>query len=519
MTDQEIVQKYKGTNPKYSKWDDVTFVSKMRSQRPDLAGSSGYPVPPFAQKISGGLQMAERTAPSAGAAIQRLVSGGGQADATAAFMKGMAGVPPRPGERTGSFIRGLGSPMNVMANEVLPGGSFLKSAFSGATQGAQSELTNEAAKGRIQPKKVMKEAGWGGASSGILHTAGSTGNAIVENAPALFKRMAKIPERMTTIFRDTPGLENAPPGGRKEIQEGIIDKTKALQGSLGDFKGKASKQYDRVINMLRATQTPKEMVKPPVHWSQIPAAVSSYPKFISTMKAAKGGKLSREDTGLLYKNLLTLRRSIGHWVNPSMRSISDGQKKGLMTYKENVQDMLSGLRHGSVLRTADQKWGAAKDIFGELEEKMKGSKPGKNVGDALKFVKDTLEGDFEDPRNVENLHRLLDLEEVTKKPVIDDLFKALTQAKFSENLAGNTISRSIAGASPFLVSALLRVVGLPFQFSLPVGAAMATSSQSPKLLGKILRTSQKFGPEMAHASDSARPMVIKALRRMRGQQD
>jgi hypothetical protein len=156
-----------------------------------------------------------------------------------------------------------------------------------------------------------------------------------------------------------------------------------------------------------------------------------------------------------------------------------------------------------------------------MAEKLGGLQ--KRPGEAVEFLRKTFAG--EGPNAEEDMMNLLAFDKMVTegggKSVIQPLFKALTAQYFSPALAGNQVSRQIAGASPFLISAFFRILGMPFQASLPIGAAIVTAARSPRGQGAIIRGAQEgFGPKLAQAAKSSASAVLNLIRqRFQGDQD
>lgn len=213
-------------------------------------------------------------------------------------------------------------------------------------------------------------------------------------------------------------------------------------------------------------------------------------------------------TSQAFKTLLHIRQSIDHHVSykagQGVPEISSTQEGGLKLLRNDVNQMIEQLPGGEVIRDADKRMAAVKEIYGKLQPMMK------RPGDAIDFLRKTFEG--ESPNAKEDMMALLALEKQTGKPVVNDMFKALTYSHFSQSLAGNKFTRTVAGISPFLLSALGRVAGIPFQESMLGSLALATASQSPKLLGKVLRGAQASAPTFEKSAGPTAVGMLSAIR-------
>lgn len=503
---------------------DSTQVAALLDQHMASPESlpTGFDVPKPIQLGAKLLNMAERTKSSAGAGIEQLLSGKGNAGAVASFMKGMAGSPAAPGERMGSFIGGLGSPMNLAA-QALPGGTLAKAMGGGALISGGSDLLNQAEQGNIDPSKSIIPTALGAGLGGVVHGIASTPKAFLKEIPGIMEEGTGVPKAATDIFMQNPGIEKGGPA----TSEGVIQNTKdavgGVRGALADLMSSSKKNWNNAADQSNIQMTAAERAYSG-KWTpeQISDAVEGKPtkvpgvrepglttlvNVLSQGDPSKPG-IKKSQTDLL-KTLYLVRGKISDHFKSFPLGIGETastQQSALGEYRTQINNLIEKLPGSDVLRSADAVRAGAKDIAAKLGSKL--DRP----GDALDFLKKTFA--MADSNSEEDMTNLRALEKASGKPIIDDLFKALTKAHFSPALAGNMVKRSFLGISPFLASAGLRVAGLPFQFSLPVAAALTTAGRSAPFMGKLIRGAQAAEPYAMPAARATAVAGIAALRKM-----
>lgn len=455
-----------------------------------------------------------------GVGAQQLIQGKGPLDSAVRASAAMQpGYEAPPGERIGAFAGGLVDPINLGANAVLPGGSFLKSLASGAAMAGGSNILDQASQGKINTGEAGLVSGIGAGIGALTHGLAKLPSAFLRKAPAILESTSGTPERATELFKANKDIAKTHTG----LEEEIKLKSESVMDAVSNQYDAAKAYFKTAAGKVRANLNAKEKaLSKPIPPMQIPAAIDSMktqvtnlaqPRVanpniaISPARQAQMDAAKEQMSGNIFKRLLHIRQSIDHHVTYSgtgVPAVSTVQEGGLKELRKQVNQMIEQMPRGEILRDADKTMAGASEIFGKLQPKMK------NTGDAIDFLKKTFEGKTEQSK--EDMMNLLALEKATGHPVVNDLFKALTMSHFSQALAGNKISRSVAGISPFLMSAMLRVAGFPFQASLMASAAAVTLSRSPRAQGMAIRAAQEYGPAIAKSAGPTATGLLNLIR-------
>jgi hypothetical protein len=468
-----------------------------------------FNVPPALQGAADIVTMPGRGMRGIGVGLEQMLLGKGiQPALQRASAATQPGYQAQPGEKLGSFAGGMLDPLNLAANAVLPGGTLLKSIGGGAMAAAGNSALDQAAQGHVNPGEVGIDAALGGVTGGAVHGIAHGAEGFLKAAPGIFEKISSIPRRATQILERVPGLQKLVSGTEQSLE----NKTVKIQETLQQMHDDATAYFQKALRdpKIKADLNNSEKV---ISGKDMP--VLSIPGAVETMKRTlpmiiQQQKDKPEATAItsdVFKTLLHIRQSIDHWVNYAKGNVPDVgtiQSSGLKGLRQEVQGMIGQLPGGEILLNASSRLHAAKDIFEELQPKLK------HTGDAIEFLKDTFA--MKGNNHKENMMKLLALEEITGKPVVQDMFKALTVSHFSPKFAGGVISRAVAGISPFLASALLRAAGLPFQASLILSAAGVTLARSPRLQGVTVKAARDLGPSI---SKMAKPTATAALAAIR----
>jgi hypothetical protein len=467
-----------------------------------------FNVPPALQGAADIVTMPGRGMRGIGVGLEQMLLGKGiQPALQRASAATQPGYQAQPGEKLGSFAGGMLDPLNLAANAVLPGGTLLKSIGGGAMAAAGNSALDQAAQGHVNPGEVGIDAALGGVTGGTVHGIANGASGFLKKAPTIFKRTSGIPERGTEIFKANPGIEKTVEGTEQAIEGHAQTVQSALKKMADDARAyfKKAAGDPRVKANLSSSEKAKSV---PISAVKIPDAIENVKAVLPLIQKGQAGKSEATTaTAQVFKTLLHIRQSIDHWSSygggqvPAVSSVQEG---GLKELRKEVNTLIESIPGGEILRDADKVVSAAKDVFSFLQPHMN------TTGETIDFLRKTF--NMEGVNAKDNMIKLLALEKISGKPVVNDMFKALTMSHFSQNLAGNQISRSVAGASPFLISALLRVAGLPFQASLPLSAAAVTAIRSPKLQGMAVRGAQKYGPSIAKMAKPTATAALAAIR-------
>lgn len=489
---------------------------------------SSYTVPPMFQKVAKGITFLDRTARAAGVAREQMLLHPTDPDAgaAAAYRAFQPGYKPQPGEKLGSFAGGMAGPMNLAANAVLPGGTILKSILGGALSGGGNSILDQASQGKINTGNVGMDAVLGGATGGVTHGMTNLASGFLKRAPAISETTVGIPKAATQLFIDNPGLENELKGSEQFHQENIQSKSKGVQDSLEYMMSRAKAYWENAARDTNIKQSAAERVlakelTPPQIVRQLegidpssgqktgPGLKELVPMMAAKLKAKPDEKLSRN----LLITLLHIRDSAQHWIKPKpgITPQFSGVQGGLSELYKDTNKLIEQIPGAEILRDADQMKTAAFGIHDRLEGLQK------RPGEALEFLKKTFS--MEGPNAKDDAISLVALDKMVQEaggpPVLKPLHDAMTAAYFAPKLAGNKISRAVAGASPFLISAMLRVAGLPFQAAM-IGSGLGVSAaRSPLLQGKMIRAAQNYGPGLAKAAKPAMVAALNAIRQNR----
>ena len=464
----------------------------------------GIPVPPAVSSAARAITMPGRGFRGMGVGLEQLMlhpSRPGAALSQAADAV-QPGFEAGPGQKLGAFAGGFGDPVNLAANEVLPGGSFLKSLAGGAMMGSGSSLLDQLSQGKINRGQTGLSGAAGGLIGGLTHGMAKLLSGFLRNAAPIFEGTTGTPPRATEIFKANPGIEKAYTGTEEEV----ASKASSVMDALTNQYDAAKAFYKKAAGDVGANLNSREKaLAKPIAPMRIPDSIESLKPAVN---ASRANPTNKDLTSAVFKSLLHIRQSIDHHVDYANKSgvpeISSVQAGGLKELRNKVNQLIEDMPGGEILRDADKIMAAASEIYGKLQPMMK------RTGDAVEFLKKTFEGKSANAN--EDMINLLALEKATGQPVVNDLFKAMTMSHFSQNLAGNKISRSVAGVSPFLMSAMLRVVGLPFQASLPLSAVGVSLARSPKVQGMAVRGAQKFGPGIEKAAKPTATALLNLIR-------
>lgn len=431
--------------------------------------------------------------------------------ATAATKPGYEAIP---GEKLGAFAGGLVDPINIAANALLPGGTFLKAMASGALAGAGSNLLDQASTGKINLGEAGITGGLGAAIGGLTHGMSTGAARFLGKSPTLVKATTDVPRRATEVFRDNPGIEKTFAGTEEEIEKHAID----VQKELKMMKDHADAYFEDAVRGVKAKKTPTEMAKEKtIPADKIPDAIEAVKQTMAYTLNKKVNpnlkpdprmeKARAEIVPTLFKRLLHIRNSISDNVDfvPGVAPKAPGvQGAGLMGLRKDVNALIDQLPGGKKIRSADEMKSAAENIYGKLQTHLE------TPGRAVKFLRDVFEMKTVDAK--EDMANLRVLEKVSGKPIIDDLFKSLSMSHFSQNLAHNKFSRSVAGISPFVFSIIGRELGLPYPAAVTAGVGAASLLSSPKVQGMAIRGAQKFGPAVSKAAAPTATGLLNSIR-------
>ena len=491
-------------------------LKQKASQGSDVAPEQTYRVP-------GPLQTAAKAITMPGRGMRGLSVGAEQlllhpTKPQAALEQASEAVQPGfqagPGQKFGQFAGGFGDPINIAANAIMPGGTFAKAALSGAAMGGGSSILDQLAQGKFQPKAVATDAAISGGTAGLLHNMASIPASFLSMAPEWIQKTSNIPKDYTRYFMKHPGLEEGklPP---EVMESDVAARSAGAQRALQKVVGRADAYWKRAGRRIGVNLTPEEKAKAlPMRPGAIADELGMIQKQMPRLSQLKPND---PQVKLWLKELLHMRGSMGHWINPqaSQKPIMKEAASGLAELRPRLNNMIAQLPGGQVLRNADAMKAAALGMSEKLETLHKG-----RPGEVLEFLRNTFEG--KGPNAQEDMMNLMALDKFLtdkgRSSIIEPLHAALAKQAFAPALAGNQISRAIAGASPFLISAMLRITGLPFQVSLPLSAAMVTSARSPALQGKAIRAAQEYGPGMAKAAKPAFMTALNLIRQRRQNQ-
>lgn len=492
----------------------------MASSSDDGGPSKSYDVPRPLQEAAKFVTGPGRLTRGIGVGIEQLIpslrSGQGLLGAGAKASAAMQpGYQPQEGEKLGAFAGGQLDPINLLMAEATGGGSLLKNMAGGAATSGGASILDQMSQGQVKPGNVAMDTVLGGGVGGLAHGMAKTPSYLLNKAPMLLDIFHTAPKKAVEIFKKNPGIEKTAFKSDEEAEAAIADKTDKLIENLKEYHRGAGMNFDQAITQVKAKMTPSERSK----WRPIPSGRVS--DVLESMKMAvnslystpeKAAKVPEQTTSSMFKALLHLRQSIDEHVKYSSSSgaspVPSVAQGGLSALRPQVNQLIERLPGNEVLRNADKVSGMASDMYGKLQKNME------RPGEAIEFLKNTFAG--KGPNAKEDMRALYALEEFTGKPVVNDLFKAMTMSHFSKNLAGNVFSRSIAGLSPFVISALLRSTVLPgqFQAALIGGTSAVSALRSPKLMGKAIRALQKSAKPLAGASKPTAIAALNAIRSM-----
>lgn len=519
VTDPAILAELNGTSDSGTPVTDPELLAQLNSE------DSGFDVP---APVKLGAKMATlpgRGMRGIGVGLEQLMLHPTQ-PASALNQAAQAvqpGFSPGPGQRLGSFASGFADPINLAMNAVVPGGSILKSVGSGAAMGLGSNLLDQASQGNIRPADAAISTVGGGIAGAGAHTIASTAAKFLEKAPTVFSKFGMAKAAIQRFIDNPLIMENAPVGAEANAAN-VRAKSADVTGALDDLVQGKTDVYDALAKLTGTKKTVPELEKfkaiPP---DKIESTVQGLNKWIEVRKtslaAAKAaGKYTEEQmaeldkrlTAPVIKTIFDIRSSIGKWMESP--GIPDQVKKGLTLRRHEINSLLETMPGGELFRSADKHAAQIMQVYEMLSENLDKNKPGKTI----KWLTDTFSGKH--PDSSDNLMHLAAMEKLSGHPVVDEMWNALTKAQFSQPLAGNMIKRSLAGASPFLISAMMRIAGIPFQLSLPMAAGLTTAAQSPAFVGGMIRGAQKAEPYMQAAGKGMAVTGLNALRQLMNQQ-
>lgn len=513
MSDKELAGKIRQKWPQYSTQSDAELVALYKKRFPpkkeppirqfiDKAVSREIPVTPAAQKFSQAVTLPGRGMRGLGVTGEQLLLGKGLGKS---FERGTEaikpGYVPQPGEKLGTFAGGMADPINIGMGAIFPGTTLMKSVMGGAMMGTEASLLDQASRGRVNPALAATEGLGGAMGGGLAHQVGTMGSSLIQNAPSIYKAIAKIPKRATVYFKRNKGIENTVSGSNLSVEKGARDITGALQNRMDAAK----RFYGAMASKAGVRQSAAERSRlSPLPTNKIADTVQSLKTQIESFKNYfQSNPKPTPVSSTILKSLLHARDSIDHHI--SQKQTFDVVRGGLAGMNREINQLIEKVPGGDLIRAADRAKAPVNELYDELMHKI--NDPEK----AIKFLKETFEGEGPESRN--NMSLLQNLEKMTGRNIVNNMFKVLTMNTYQQRLGGNRISRSIAGASPFLISALMRVAGVPFQLSLPLSAGMATASQSPALLGKMLRMAQSYAPYEKAIGTATGDVTMSLIRR------
>lgn len=519
---------YDVTAPDTASQDEVLAYAKENYQ--PSSEQPGFAVPPAVQLGAKALLTPGRGLRGLGVMAQKLghaVRTGNPKDlnmqdiVSRASAATQPGYQAQPGEKLGSFGSALVDPVNLAAGLIPGQGGILKSIASGAGLAGGANLLDQAEQGRIDPKRLLGSSAIGAGLGYLTHGLSSAASSFIGDAPAMVANVTKIPKKSTANFIADKNIMAGAPTTEDAMTANLESKANEINQNLQGLT--LSEKADRVVagkntgTNLTAVERSKFKAIPA---DEISDEIDTMRRLMPQFKQQADAKIQKaRDMGLspleiskvtnnassdALKRLLNIRQSIKERIGePATFSMTKG---GLADLRTEVNQMIEELPGGDVIRNADEYSSQVKGLHGKLIESLK--TPEKTI----EFVKSIMEGNTSESR--ENLILLLAMEKLSGRPVVDDMMKAITQSHFAPALANHTLKRSILGISPFLISGLMRVGGIPFQASLPAAAAITTAGQSPAVWGSLIRTAQALEPHMKTGAKATAVAGLAALRKM-----
>lgn len=437
------------------------------------------------------------------------------------------------GQGAASFVAGFGDPLNKIG---LPGGTVLKSLLGGAASAGGMNFLDQAAQGHVNLPELEWSAGAGGTVGMGVHGLGKGlqygANKFVDLFPEISESLMSIPKRVSEWYKANPNVMKGAAPTAEARARNVTNKAWNVGQSLNEVLAGAKTTWGNAAEKAGASDDARTLSRmKDIPGNKIADAIDAVQKQI-TERATNRAKIEASyrrqgfpeekitkalsDLDSAYKGisplktLLNIRQSIDRVVNPppGMIRAFAPQEKGLSQLRQEVNGMIENLPGGDIIRNADEHVAPIYDLVSKLQDNFK--RPGESVA----FLKKTLSGEGDNAE--EDLMHLIALEKLSGKPIINELTDAMAKASFAPALADNKIKRSLAGASPFLISALLRMVKIPFQASLPLAAAISTVGQSPAALGGILRAAQNAEPTIQKTTKGLGVAGLNAIRQLMG---